>query len=185
MRAGISLPTARLRPIPDTVSAARIVQECRAGQEVIRVGSASVAQLADNPASSSSAGRCRGRPGRPLSRWPAPPGTAVTAKAVQAAGACLSDRTASSRQTGSREPAPGRAAGQGHARGLSVAFRPRILRPPRRGPSGFPVGASCGRPCPSWVMMYAPPRFQRNSGNGVLVTWPGGVPARRARRQWR
>jgi len=35
--------------IPDTVPPDRIVQECRADREVIRVGSAGRAQLADNP----------------------------------------------------------------------------------------------------------------------------------------
>jgi hypothetical protein len=74
---------------------------------------------------------------------------------------------------------------RGTRAGLSVAFRPRSPRPPRWGPSEFPAGHLAGGPCPSWVMMYAPSRFRRNSGNGVLVTWPGGLPARRARRQWR
>ena len=185
MRAGISLPTARLRPIPDRVSAARIVQECRAGQEVIRVAERVGRRswrTTRHPARRLAAAV---RAGTPAVTLASTAGNCGDGEGRTGSGGCLSDRTASSRQTGSREPAPGRAAGQGHARGLSVAFRPRILRPPRRGPSGFPVGASCGRPCPSWVMMYAPPRFQRNSGNGVLVTWPGGVPARRARRQWR
>ena len=69
--------------------------------------------------------------------------------------------------------------------GLSLAFRPRSPRPPRRGPSGFPAGASRGRPVPGLGDDVRPPGFQRDSGNGVLVTWPGGLPARRARRQWR
>ena len=50
---------------------------------------------------------------------------------------------------------------------------------------GFLLGHRAGGSCPGWVMMYAPPRFQRDAGNGVLVRWPGGLPARRARRQWR
>ncbi len=80
-----------------------------------------------------SAGRRGRRPACPLSRRPAPSGSAVTAKAVQAAGARLSDRTASSRQSGNRARACGRAGGQGHARACQVAYRPRSPRPPRRG----------------------------------------------------
>jgi hypothetical protein len=46
-------------PIPDTVSAARIVQECRAGQEVIRVGERV-------------GGAASGQPGIQLVGWPLP-----------------------------------------------------------------------------------------------------------------
>ena len=115
---------------------------------------------------------------------PSTAGTAVTARAVQAAGGCSSDRTASSRRNGNRKTAPRRAGGQEHARACQLHSGPGALTRRAGAPSGFPAGASCGHPVPEPGDDVAS-RFHRNSGNGVLVTWPGGVPARRSRRQWR
>lgn len=116
---------------------------------------------------------------------PSTAGTAVTARAVQAAGACSSDRTASSRRNGNRKTAPGHAGGQEHARACQLHSGPGARTRRAGADQGFLLGHLAGAPFPGWVMVYAPPRFQRHSGNGVLVTWPGGLPARRARRQWR
>ena len=186
MRARISLPTARLRPIPDTVSAARIVQECRAGQEVIRVGERVGRRswrTTRHPARRLAAAVVGG-PACPLSLLAFTPGTAMTAKAVQAAaGPYLTARLPPDRPAAGNPP--GRAVGQGTRGACQLHFGPGSFARRAGGPSEFPVGASCGRSLPELGDDVRPAGLQRNSGNGVLVTWPGGVPARRARRQWR
>jgi hypothetical protein len=181
----MSRPTARLSPVPDRVSAARLVLECRAGPEVIRLGSApaGAADGGQPGVLARSAGRRRGRPACPSSRGPSPPGTAVMAKTAQAvARACLTARLP-----------PGKVATGNPCLGVPEdgGTRGPVRCSPAREPAapalrqGFLRGHLAGTTCPSRVMRYVPAWFQRSSGSGVLVRWLGGVPARRARRQWR
>ena len=83
----------------------------------------------------------------------------MTAKAVQAAaGAYLTARLPPDRPAAGN-PRLGVPQDRGTRGACQLHFGLGSFARRAGGASGFPVGASCGRPCPSWVMVYAPPRF--------------------------
>ena len=180
----MSRPTARLSPIPDRFQ---------------RPGSRRNAEPTGDPVRERAGRRRRRTTRRPSSVCRAPPQTAsmpaitlaVTAgncgdgreRHRQWARACVTARLPPDRAaTGNPCLACRRTGVRGPVRCIP-AREPAPAAP--RVSSGFPAGASCGYHLPEPGDDVRPARFQRSSGSDVLVMWPGGVPARRARRQWR
>ena len=95
----------------------------------------------------------------------------MTAKAVQAAaGAYLTARLPPDRPAAGN-PRLGVPQDRGTRGACQLHFGPGSFAPPRRGAVRVSRWASCGRPCPSWVMMYAPPRFHATP---ATASWSRG-----------